>query len=60
MLAYDPVGQGERQQAYDRRMGDRSAAGPTDQHFMAGAQSLLRMRALRATASGTPSARSII
>jgi hypothetical protein len=40
-LAYDPVGQGERQQAYDRRIEASLAGGATDQHFQAGAQSIL-------------------
>ena len=40
-LAYDPVGQGERQQAYDRRIGASLIGGATDQHFQAGAQSIL-------------------
>ena len=41
VLAYDPLGQGERLQAFDRRVGRSLAGGSTDQHFMAGAQSLL-------------------
>lgn len=41
VLAYDPVGQGERQQAFDKRTGKSLAGGPTEQHFMLGAQSLL-------------------
>jgi dienelactone hydrolase len=42
VLVYDPLGQGERQQAFDNRM-KASLAGPstTDQHYMAGAQSIL-------------------
>src|SRR2546425_5303440 len=40
-LAYDPLGQGERLQAYDRRLGRSLGAGSTEQHFLAGAQSLL-------------------
>jgi len=40
-LAYDPLGQGERLQAYDPRLGRSLAGGATDQHFLAGAQSLL-------------------
>ena len=40
-LAYDPLGQGERLQAYDRRLGRSLAGGATNQHFLAGAQSLL-------------------
>jgi hypothetical protein len=40
-LAYDPIGQGERQQAYDRRIEASLAGGSTDQHFQAGAQSIL-------------------
>ncbi len=41
VLAYDPVGQGERQQAYDRRTRTSLGGGATDQHILAGAQSLL-------------------
>ena len=41
VLAYDPVGQGERQQSYDVRFGRSIAGGSTEQHFMNGAQSLL-------------------
>ena len=40
-LAYDPLGQGERKQAYDQRLGRSLAGGSTEQHFQAGAQSLL-------------------
>ncbi|MCI0664719.1 MAG: acetylxylan esterase [Acidobacteria bacterium] len=41
VLVFDPVGQGERQQAYDRRLGRSLAGGSTTQHFMNGATSLL-------------------
>lgn len=41
VLAYDPIGQGERLLAYDRRLRRSLAGGATEQHFMAGAQSLL-------------------
>jgi dienelactone hydrolase len=41
VLAYDPVGQGERQQAYDARMGRSLAGGSVEQHLLNGAQSLL-------------------
>ncbi len=41
VLAYDPVGQGERLQAYDPRTGASLAGGATDQHFLAGAQAIL-------------------
>jgi len=41
VLAYDPVGQGERQQAYDPRWRSSLGGGATDQHILAGAQSLL-------------------
>lgn len=41
VLAYDPVGQGERLQAYDRRLERSLAGGATDQHFMTGCQALL-------------------
>ena len=40
-LAFDPVGQGERQQAYDARLGHSLIGGPTDQHFLNGAQAVL-------------------
>lgn len=40
-LAYDPVGQGERQQAFDKRLGRSLIGGSTEQHFMLGAQSIL-------------------
>ncbi|HKQ73642.1 MAG TPA: acetylxylan esterase [Blastocatellia bacterium] len=41
VLAFDPLGQGERQQAYDRRLGRSLAGGSVNQHFMNGATSLL-------------------
>lgn len=41
VLAYDPVGQGERQQAYDPRTRTSLAGGATDQHFQAGAQAIM-------------------
>ncbi len=41
VLVYDPVGQGERQQAYDRRTRASLAGGATDQHFQSGAQAIL-------------------
>jgi dienelactone hydrolase len=40
-LAYDPLGQGERRQAYDLRLRASLAGGSVDQHLMAGAQSVL-------------------
>lgn len=40
-LAFDPMGQGERLQAYDWRTGKSLAGGATEQHILAGAQSLL-------------------
>jgi len=40
-LAYDPIGQGERIQAYDRRTGGTLGGWSTEEHFQAGAQSLL-------------------
>lgn len=46
VLAYDPVGQGERLQVFDSRYGRSLAGGPTDQHFMDGARELLAGRAL--------------
>jgi len=41
VLAFDPVGQGERQQSFDARLGKSILGGPTEQHFMAGALSTL-------------------
>src|SRR5262245_42670012 len=41
VLAFDPIGQGERQQAYDRRLGRSLVGGSVIQHFMNGAPSLL-------------------
>src|SRR5262249_25917919 len=40
-LAYDPIGQGERLQAYDQRTRASLAGGSTDQHILAGGQTLL-------------------
>ena len=41
VLAYDPVGQGERLQAYDARTRASLAGGSTGQHFQAGAQAII-------------------
>jgi dienelactone hydrolase len=41
VLAYDPVGQGERQQAYDPRLGRSLIGGATEQHFSNGAAAVL-------------------
>ena len=41
VLAYDPVGQGERQQAYDARVGRSLIGGATEQHFSNGAAAIL-------------------
>jgi hypothetical protein len=41
VLAYDPIGQGERQQAFDPRSGRTLIGSATEQHFMGGAQSIL-------------------
>jgi len=41
VLAYDPIGQGERVQAFDRRLGASLGAWSVEQHFQAGGQSLL-------------------
>jgi cephalosporin-C deacetylase-like acetyl esterase len=41
VMAFDPIGQGERQQAYDPRISKSIIGGSTEQHFMAGAQSIL-------------------
>ena len=40
-LAYDPIGQGERITAFDRRTGGTLGGWSTEGHFQAGAQSLL-------------------
>src|SRR6266849_2515326 len=40
-FACDPIGQGERIQAYDRRVGATLGGWSTEEHFQAGAQSLL-------------------
>jgi dienelactone hydrolase len=40
-LAYDPSGQGERQQAYDKRFGRSLIGGSTEQHFTNGAAAVL-------------------
>ena len=40
-LAYDPLGQGERLQAYDARLEGSLGGWATEQHFLAGAQALL-------------------
>jgi dienelactone hydrolase len=41
VLAYDPVGQGERQQAYDSRVGRSILGGATEQHFTNGPAAIL-------------------
>ena len=41
VLAYDPVGQGERQQAGDARVGHSLLGGATEQHFTNGAAAIL-------------------
>jgi dienelactone hydrolase len=41
VFTYDPLGQGERQQAYDWRIGGGLGGPGTTQHFMAGTQSIL-------------------
>jgi dienelactone hydrolase len=48
VFAYDPVGQGERLQVYDRRSGSSLAGGATDQHILLGAQSVLLGRTFAA------------
>jgi cephalosporin-C deacetylase-like acetyl esterase len=40
-LAFDPVGQGEREQTYDRQVGGPLAGWSVNEHIHAGAQSLL-------------------
>ena len=46
VLAYDPVGQGERQQAYDARVGRSLIGGATEQHFTNGAAAILMGRSV--------------
>ena len=46
VLAYDPVGQGERQQAYDVRFGRSIVGGPVEQHFVNGPAAILMGQAL--------------
>jgi dienelactone hydrolase len=46
VLAYDPVGQGERQQAYDLRFGRSLIGGPTEQHFTNGPAAILMGQSL--------------
>src|SRR3989442_15821863 len=41
VLAYDRIGQGERLQAYDRRLRGSLAGGSVEQHLLAGGQSAL-------------------
>jgi dienelactone hydrolase len=46
VLAYDPVGQGERQQAFDARFGHSPIGGPVEQHFMNGPAAILMGQAV--------------
>jgi len=46
VLVYDPVGQGERQQAFDPRFGRSLIGGATEQHFNNGAAAILMGQAL--------------
>lgn len=46
VLVYDPVGQGERLQAYDRRLGLSLRGGATQQHIQDGARAMLNGTAL--------------
>ena len=46
VLAYDPVGQGERQQAFDARIGRSLIGGATEQHFSNGAAAILMGQAV--------------
>ena len=47
VLAYDPVGQGERQQAYDARVGRSLLGGATEQHFTNGPAAILMGQSCR-------------
>ena len=55
VLAFDPVGQGEREQTYDPRVDKPLAGWSVPEHIQAGAQSLLTGTALPATSSGMQS-----
>jgi dienelactone hydrolase len=46
VLVYDPVGQGERQQAYDARFGRSMVGGPVEQHFINGPAAILMGQAV--------------
>ena len=46
VLAYDPVGQGERQQAYDARFGRSLIGGAVEQHFVNGPAAILMGQAV--------------
>ena len=46
VLAYDPVGQGERQQAVDSRFGRSLVGGPVEQHFVNGPAAILMGQAV--------------
>jgi dienelactone hydrolase len=46
VLAYDPVGQGERQQAVDSRFGRSFVGGPVEQHFVNGPAAILMGQAV--------------
>ena len=46
VLAYDPVGQGERQQAVDLRFGRSLVGGPVEQHFVNGPAAILMGQAV--------------
>ena len=46
VLAYDPVGQGERQQAHDPRFGRSLIGGPVEQHFVNGPAAILMGQAV--------------
>lgn len=41
VLVYDPIGQGERQQFWDARLGEGLPGGSVNQHFTAGAEAVL-------------------
>jgi dienelactone hydrolase len=46
VLVYDPVGQGERPQAYDLRFGRSLIGGPVEQHFINGPAAILMGQAV--------------
>lgn len=59
VFAFDPIGQGEREQSYSELEQSSLAGGATNEHIQLEAQGLLIGQGWRATSSGTPCGRSI-